>query len=166
MNIFNWARWKLLSLSATGLLILAFFIWQGELAIAAEKLFYLNNPQKFKGKEICVSYINVVQKSPGGVIGRDMGGKVYHLQLNSPDILINERYSFKGIIKSDGKIQVSSFQHHPFRVLKYILSALSLAIVLYLIVIHIRFEESVFLLSVRNLHKGVFAARKGIDPHA
>jgi hypothetical protein len=166
MNIFNWARWKLLLLSALGLLILALSMWQSESAVSAEKRMYLGNPQKFLGKEICASYIKIDETSPGSAVGRDKSGNVYRFQINSSDILVNERYSFKGTLKSDGMIQVSSFQYHPHRLLKYAFSALSLVIVLYLIIMHIRIERSSLLLSVSDLHKGLFGIKRGIDFNA
>ena len=120
MNIFNWSRWKLLLFSASGLLILAFFVWQAESGNYEQKILQLQNPKKFQGTAICTGYIKIEKKYLKHIMGRDRHGNVYNFQVDPADILINERYSFKGTIAFDGKILVSSFQHHPYRVFKYL----------------------------------------------
>lgn len=138
-KFFTLPGWLLFLVSST--LIAISMMW-GALSgseIERPKSAYLAEPSEHVGNQLCLGYLKIQQKNSGHVIGQDNSGNSYPLLLPE-DIRVNEggRYSVKGIVNSQGIIEVHEIQHHPYRSYKYIFSSLSFIFILLIIQRYIR----------------------------
>jgi len=147
-------------LSAAGLIVIAFFLWRNESAAYDTQTQIANNPDQHQGSIICTGFLIIKNKQAGIATGMDKRGIKYRLHMDTEKVFLNERYSFRGQISGDGSLRVISYQHHPYRFLKYLVSASSLFIIIYLLIVHIRFNTSSLCLIVVNPNKGLFAWKK------
>jgi len=146
--------------SVAGLIVIAFFLWRNESEAYDTQTQIANNLDQHQGSIICTGFLTIKNKEAGIVTGMDKRGTQYRLHMDTEKISLNERYSFRGQISGDGSLRVISYQHHPYRILKYLVSASSLFIIIYLVIVHIRFNRSSLSLIVVNPDRGLFAWKK------
>ena len=108
-----------------------------------QKMNHLKHPDRYTDQEICIGFVNIIQINDDEIIAIDSRSYRYIFQVNS-DIKLNkgETYSFRGKITDSGNILVDIVQHHPYRKYKYLLSSLSLILVIFLIIKYIRIDSA------------------------
>jgi hypothetical protein len=99
--------------------------------------------------EVCISYIYVVSKINKNVIGIDRKGREYKIHSKSFHPEINKTYAFKGHLSKDNILILTDMTEYPLRPYKYLFSAISVFIVLYLILCFIRYDRSEKLLYIK-----------------
>ncbi len=141
-GIFRFSRWSIFLFSLlmiSGLMRLSSSLNEDRYQ---QKIHRVQNPADFQGTPICLSHVRLTSVN-GKIIGVDRRESTFPLVFNAQQpLMINQIYSVQGIIQSDGNIQVLEYQHHPFRLYKYLFSALSLLLIIVLIYRHIRINRN------------------------
>lgn len=141
-------------------MVMGYISWSAESKQYTKRVQSLIRPGDTSCETICIGYIEITQKTAWGVMGKDNIGNEFLLVTDSDKFKLGERYSFKGAITPEGKIDVLNYQHHPHRSLKYVFSSLSLLLVLFLVGRFIRIERSSLMLILMEPDKGFIGKRK------
>lgn len=141
-SFFSLPGWFLTTISLIGIALLMNYAAHRGYQSYEQKTDHLNHPDQYAGQNLCIGFVNIIQINKEEVIAVDSRNYRYFFIIDS-DIKIKEgeTYSFLGIITDSGKIHVDTVQHHPYRKYKYLLSSLSLILVIFLIIKYIRFNS-------------------------
>ena len=145
-KFFNLPRWFLMTIA------LCFLFWGGYYGAQQSADEYDTSKEIFQqpGEAICVGYTKIISITRNEIITIDRVGDTYRLITTDTKLRIGEIYSFSGMVTDSGKIQLYTYQHHPFRGLKYVFSLLSMIIIIFLILKYIRYDRATFSLVVKD----------------
>lgn len=149
-KFFHMSRTSLLLISCTGLIIFGYICWFYVYPDVAKVKNIAMNPEKHPGTTVCLNFCPITDKNANEVISSYPGKASYFFLMDTSLVEINKVYSFRGMITPEGKIRVINFQHHPHRNLKYLLSLLSLPVILFLVVKYIGFDKKSFSFIIKN----------------
>lgn len=162
INPLYWPRWIAFFIALGLFFTTSYTLWTGQHERFNTQLQALQNPGEHAGTRICVGYLLIESIETWGVVATDKGGYRYPFAMNPVNIEKGHRYSFRGTISVDGKIRVENFQHHPYNVLKYAFSLLSLVLVVYIIRMYIRFDLTASGFKFVNPGTGLFGTGRSV----
>jgi hypothetical protein len=149
---------RLYTLSTLSLALLAFFMLLCLMVLSIikaeeenrNKLIRLQNSQEHINQEITLGFIKIDNVGKNQASAHDRFFK-YRLVFRPP-IQLNsgERYSVIGSITVDGSIKIKQIMHHPYRTLKYAISALSLILVVYIGRKYLRWDIKTKTIMIKN----------------
>lgn len=134
-------RWLLAGLSSSLLAALIIFSFIRGSKSENDKTYLLNHPTSHLNEEIRLGFLKIDKVNHYEISCRDSQRQYRLISNPTMNILEGDTYSFTGLITASGKIRLTEMQHHPYRLIKYLLSALAIVIALILILKNIRIQK-------------------------
>ncbi len=149
-KIFQLPGWQLATISLLGLVLLGALCCYLEKPQHQKQLDYFNNPEKYNGVEVLLTFSTVSKKNAKEVFSIHNKKERYCYIIDTSLVKINQCYSFLGNLTADGKIQVKRFQHHPQRIFKRVYSLFSFPLIIFLFIKYVRFDRVLCAFMLKN----------------
>ncbi len=140
-RLFKLPGWLLAIISLVFLIVTAWSAWRSESTVIQYKRTILQSPEVYAGMRVCMPYARIVRIKRDTAYTVTTARERYRFLVDTNKVRLHQTYSFAGELQSDGSIRVMAVHHHKHRILKYVLSLLSLPIVIYLMVSHFRLDS-------------------------
>ncbi len=139
-RLFHLPGWILFLTAALVLLIMCTYSWQSQEMQYRRLLLQIKNPGKYAGEGVCVGFLKIRDKKDGVFEAQNHRGENFVLLSDTDAFQAGQTYSVTGKIQRNGAIAVADSQHHPYRRNKYLYSALSVFVVIFLLVRYVRID--------------------------
>lgn len=140
-RFFHLPGWILFLTAALVIVIMCVFSWQSQEMQYQQLLMKISNPGKYAGEIVCVGFLKIRDKRDGVLEAQNHRGENFVLLSDAGVFQTGQTYSVTGKIQKNGAIAVADSQHHPYRRNKYLYSALSVLVAVFLLVRYVRIDR-------------------------
>ena len=137
-------RLEIIFIPLIAVLVLSWFGWysyQKQNRELKDLRYKINHISELAGQEITLSYsyAREIKSDTVRIYSWNVGEAYFIIPGNH--FKKDNVYTVKGIMQADGTVKATAYQHHPHRKFKYLLSLLSLPLILILLFKHLRFDK-------------------------
>ncbi len=139
--LFRLPAWFLIFVSLALIVVLGYDSWQKSEFYYEKRLQMIANAPNHAGEQLCIGFVRVTNIEGDAITAVDRNAYYYFFKAETKNINKGDIYSFSGVLNKDGTITTDAVTPHPHRKLKYLFSAASIFIVLFLVIRHIRWDN-------------------------
>ena len=148
-KFFKLPNWLLIAVSIILLSSLCFYSWFHEKDKYKGIKEKISNFKQNTNKKVVITYTEIIDKNGQEILVKNRRGDLFRL-FPVDSIQMDQYYSFSGRIRPDGRVEIIHQYLHPRWQLKHILSLLSVILVLYYIIIYIRFDKNTHMFYIKE----------------